>query len=311
VRNSLTRAALRASAGLKRALDSVAAGVAITLLKGIRRTDLTRIARFSGRALRAIGPWLPEQRTGRANLAAAFPEKSPQEIDEILARVWENLGRVGAEYAHLDRIVEEEPGRPRPASVQISPLVHERFLRMREDGKPALLFAAHIGNWELPATMAAANHLDTAIVYRQPNIAGIARAIEEIRAGSMGELIPASGMNSVFRMANALERGAHVGMLVDQHFSRGVDVMFFGRMCKANPLIARLARRFECPIHGTRAVRLPGHRFRLDLTEEVRPARDAEGKVDVTATMQIITSIIEGWVRENPDQWLWLHRRWR
>ena len=118
-------------------------------------------------------------------------------------------------------------------------------------------------------------------------------------------------MNSVFRLASVLERGAHVGMLVDPHFSRGVDVMFFGRPCKANPLIARLARRFKCPIHGARVIRLPGYRFRFELTDEVEPTRDADGRIDVTGTMQIITSVVEGWIREYPDQWLWLHRRWR
>jgi KDO2-lipid IV(A) lauroyltransferase len=59
-------------------------------------------------------------------------------------------------------------------------------------------------------------------------------------------------------------------------------------------------------------VRLPDRRrFRIDMTDEIVPARDAEGKIDVQGTMQAVTSVIEGWARENPDQWLWLHRRWR
>ena len=101
-------------------------------------------------------------------------------------------------------------------------------------------------------------------------------------------------------------------MLVDQHYVRGVDVTFFGRTCKANPLLAQLARLVDCPIHGARMVRLPDRdRFRIDLTEAIAPARDTEGRVDVAGTMQIVTSVVEGWVREHPEQWLWLHRRWR
>jgi KDO2-lipid IV(A) lauroyltransferase len=113
------------------------------------------------------------------------------------------------------------------------------------------------------------------------------------------------------RLAQALQKGVHVGMLVDQHFSRGVDVTFFGRTAKANPLLARLARQVECPIHGVRIIRLPNHRFRIDLSDEVNPVRDAEGKIDVQGTTQAINTVIEGWVREHPEQWLWLHRRWR
>src|SRR5262249_41188873 len=84
------------------------------------------------------------------------------------------------------------------------------------------------------------------------------------------------------------------------------------RLCKANPFIARLARHAECPIHGVRVVRLADpHRFRGELTQPIAPARDAQGRIDVQGTMQAITSGIEGWVREHPEQWLWLHRRWR
>ena len=58
-------------------------------------------------------------------------------------------------------------------------------------------------------------------------------------------------------------------------------------------------------------VRYPGDRFQLQVTEAIDPPRDAEGKIDVERTMQVITDVVEGWVREHPEQWLWLHRRWR
>jgi KDO2-lipid IV(A) lauroyltransferase len=100
-------------------------------------------------------------------------------------------------------------------------------------------------------------------------------------------------------------------MLVDQYYVRGVEVMFFGRRTMANPLLARLAQHFDCPIHGTRMVRLPGHRLRAELSDEIQPVRDALGKIDIAGTTQVITTVIEGWIREYPEQWLWLHRRWR
>jgi Kdo2-lipid IVA lauroyltransferase/acyltransferase len=283
--------------------------VTVLLLKALRRTDPDRLSAFAGGAMRKIGPWLSEHRTGRANLAAAFPDKTAAEIEDILGGVWENLGRIGAEYAHLDRLVDRSMADSDMGRVE-TPFI-EQLMHLRCDGKPALLFAAHLANWELPAVVAAAYGLETAILYRQPNLGDVAAAIQRIRAVSMGELIPATGYDAVFKVAAALERGAHVGMLVDQHFSRGVEVTFFGRTCKANPMVARLARRFECPIHGARVIRLPGNRFRVELTEAIAPAREADGKMDVAGTMQIITSVIEGWVREHPEQWLWLHRRWR
>jgi KDO2-lipid IV(A) lauroyltransferase len=60
-----------------------------------------------------------------------------------------------------------------------------------------------------------------------------------------------------------------------------------------------------------RIIRLPGHEFRAELTEEIPPVRDPSGRIDVQGTTQAVTSVVESWIREYPEQWLWLHRRWR
>jgi KDO2-lipid IV(A) lauroyltransferase len=280
----------------------------------LRAVPRKPMARFAATFLRTIGPWLPEHRTARMSLAAAFPKKSPREIDAVARGVWDNLGRVAAEFAHIDRIRTYDPAIPRSspadADIEYSPQTLERFQRLRDDGKPALIFTAHLGNWELPAQIAARYGLDTVILYRRPNLGQVADAVIATRSGSMGTLMPTS-LDAPVKLADALVAGRHVAMLVDQYYVRGVDVIFFGRRTKANPLLARLARQVECPIHGVRVVRLPGDRFRCDLTEAVTPARDAAGRVDVVGTMQAVTGVIEGWVREHPEQWLWLHRRWR
>ncbi len=187
-----------------------------------------------------------EQRIGRANLTAAFPEKSPEEIETILAGVWDNLGRLGAEFAHLDHIWEHDPAFPEQSRIEIEPRTHELFAQLRLDGKPALIFAGHLGNWELPAVAAVAHGLDAAILFRRPNSASANRIIEEIRAVKMGTLIPA-GRDAPLRMAEALRNGQHVAILVDQYFTNGVEVTFFGRKTKANPTLARLLRQIECP----------------------------------------------------------------
>ena len=303
-------AARRVGQPSKAVLNAGLGRLAVLLLKVIRRTHPDRMANFAGRLTRRIGPWLPEHRTGRANLAAAFPSWSPAQIDNVLEGVWDNLGRLAAEFAHLDRLWDFDPTQTHASRIEFSPGTVEKFAQLRDDGKPALIFAAHLGNWELPAIAAATYGLESAVLFRRPNIVDVDRFVLDVRTARMGTLIPTS-LDAPVRIADALARGVHVGMLVDQYYGRGVDVTFFGRRTKANPLIARLARRIDCPIHGTRVIRLPGNRFRIELTDAVEPARNAQGEVEIAATMQIITSIIEGWIREYPEQWLWLHRRWR
>ena len=310
MRSAFRRRLQRYARYLGRAIDALIGFAAAAVLKLLRRTNPDRMANFTGKLMRMLGPWLPEHRTGRANLVAAFPEKSAAEIETILASVWDNLGRVGAEFAHLVRLWDYDSDRPNAGRIEFTPRSVELFLRLRDDGKPALVFAAHLANWELPPLAASAYDMPAAVVYRRPNLGAVAEAIIPLRSVSMGELIP-SDRAAPIRVARALEKGVHVGMLVDQHFGQGVDVMFFGRRCKANPLIARLARHFDCPIHGVRAIRLPGGRFRAEISEAIEAPRDAGGRIDVEATMQAITAVVEGWVREHPEQWLWLHRRWR
>lgn len=300
---------------LKRALKSAGSAalgtLTVGLLRFLRLFDPDRLADIAGWTARTFGPWLPEHRTGRENLRTAFPEKSPAEIEAILRGVWDNLGRLGAEFAQLDRLWDWDPAHPdRWGRIEITREQIDRYMTLANDGRPALVFAAHLANWELPAICAATYGLDSAVLYRRPNVPAIDSWLGETRAVNMGTLIP-TGLDAPVKIAEALERGAHVGMLVDQYYVRGVEVTFFGRRTMANPLLARLARRFDCPIYGTRVIRLPGHRLRPELTEEIVPARDARGKIDIAGTMQIITDVIEGWIREYPDQWLWLHRRWR
>jgi KDO2-lipid IV(A) lauroyltransferase len=310
MRRLLLRTKARIRDAAKPLGEAAIGALTIGLLRTTRYFDPTGTADRFGRIARWIGPKLREDRIGRANLTAAFPEKSPAEIEAILAGVWDNLGRIGAEFAHLDKLWDYDPARPQNSRIEFDPRSAELYEILRSDGKPALIFASHLGNWELPALAAVAHGLNAAVLYRRPNIASADRIIQEVRSVNMGTLIAASH-DAPFKLAQALQAGQHVGMLVDQYFTNGVEVTFFGRKTKANPMLARLLRQVDCPIHGVRIIRLPNHRFRAELTEEIPPVRDAAGQIDIQGTMQAITSVIEGWIREYPDQWLWLHRRWR
>lgn len=300
----------RRGSWLRRAGDAVFGFLTVQLLRGIRLINVGTMANVAGATMRHLGPWLPEHRIGRANLTAAFPEKSSAEIETILRGVWDNLGRVGAEFAHIDRLWDYDPARQRPGRIMDSDATERIALGLRDDGKPALIFTAHLANWELAAVGAHAYGIDSTVLYRRPGVAAISDAVISMREGCMGTLIPTS-TGAPQRLLEALQRGSHVAMLVDQYSVQGVPVTFFGRPTRANSLIARLARHIDCPIHGIRVVRHPGDRFQLQMTEALDAPRDESGKIDVERTMQAITDVVEGWVREHPEQWLWVHRRWK
>ncbi len=142
-------------------------GVVSATLRGLARTDPDRASDLCGAAARRLGPLLPVHRIGRANLRAAFPEKDTDWIEQTLRGAWENLGRVAGEYVHLGRLWDYDPQRPNAGRIESDdePL----FRQLQEDGQPALCFTAHLGNWELPAVMASAHGMPSAVVYRMPN----------------------------------------------------------------------------------------------------------------------------------------------
>jgi KDO2-lipid IV(A) lauroyltransferase len=299
---------------LKGAFERVLGWVVVGTLAVLRRINRQRMANFAGRLMRVVGPWFPEHKIGRENLRAAFPDKSTEQIETILLGVWENLGRVAAEFAHIDRIVildPDHPERTRSPDVMIEAATHARLKTLGDAAQPTVVFAAHLANWEIPALAPHAFGFKTSILYRRPNIGGASDAIVALRERCMGTMV-AAGLDAPLKLARALESGGTVALLVDQHTTQGVDVVFFGRWAKANPLAAQLARLTGAKIRGVHVVRLPdGNHFWGELTEEIPPVRDAEGKIDLQATTQAITTVVEGWVREHPEQWLWLHRRWR
>ncbi|MGL4437929.1 MAG: lipid A biosynthesis lauroyl acyltransferase [Bosea sp. (in: a-proteobacteria)] len=269
----------------------------------------TRASATGGWLLRKLGPITPQQRVARDNLAAAFPEKSETERAAILEQAWDSLGRTAGEYAHMATLFDYDADNPDPnGRIEVAGIEH--FAALRDDGKPGIIFSAHLANWELPAICAERYGLAATAVFRPPNDPAVAAVIHEIRSGTMGGLA-ASMRGAAFEMHGVLEKGGHLGMLIDQHFTRGIVIDFMGQKALANPVLAKFARRFECPVHGVRVIRLPGHRFRLELTPPLDLPRDASGEIDVEGAIQMMSGVIEGWVREHPGQWLWMHRRWR
>ncbi len=284
----------------------------VALLFGFMRLLGSRAApALGGWVARALGPYVGRShRIMMQNLALAFPEKDEAWRREIARQAWDNLGRTACEYVHLAAIFEgawpPSPG----ARVTLSDEGLALFHRLAAENKPVLVFAAHLANWEMPAVAAHAVGQNAAILYRTPNNPRIAEMIRKMREPIMGRLIPAR-MTAPIQLAEAYEEGLNLGMLVDQRFGRGPQVPFFGHDVAANPLLPRLAARYDAPLYGMRAIRLPEGRFRLELEGPFDLPRDARGKVDVPATTALMNRVIERWVREHPGQWLWMHRRWR
>lgn len=282
--------------------------LALAILGLLRLLPPEKALNFADRTARRIGPLVGRHKVAMANLRLAYPEKSEEECQAIALDMWGNMARLAGEYLYLDRLFDMEPRDGKPPRVEVIGI--DIFLRLHEEKKPHIFFTAHTGNFELLPVAAAIYDLPVTALFRAPNNPYIAKYVFSTRAESMGELL-ASRAGAAFGLARILERAGNIGVLVDQKFRRGIRTTFFDQPCNTSPLVAKLARQYDCDVYPARAIRLPDNRFRLEVYDKLELPRTEKGTVDVTGTCQLLNDVVEGWVREHPGQWMWFHKRWQ
>jgi KDO2-lipid IV(A) lauroyltransferase len=269
---------------------------------------------LGGALARRIGPWLGISKRARHNLKAAMPELSAADAERIVRGMWDNLGRVAAEYPHLREIAVFPPSDfpkrgdfpERSERVAIAGIEHlDRAIAARQK---VIVFGGHLGNWEIAALAAGQYGIDVAQIYRAANNPLVDRMIARFR-GTQGEFIPKGAIASRRALA-ALRRGAHLTLLVDQKLNDGIPVPFFGRPAMTAPALALLALHFDCAVLPARVERLRGAHFRLTIHPPLALPRSGNRTADVAALMGAVNQTLEGWIREHPEQWFWLHSRW-
>ena len=292
---------------LKQANYWLIAQAAMIALRLLRLLPTERALNFADRAARRAGPWSGRHRVAVDNLRKAYPEKSEAEIKAIALDMWGNMARLGAEYIFLDTLFDYDATAEFPGRIEIRG--ERMFEQIAAEARPHIVFTAHLGNFELLPIGGAAYGMKLTALFRPPNNPYIADYIFSTRRSAMGDLL-ASKSGVSFTLARILENNGTIGVLVDQKFQNGLRTRFFGRECETSPLLPKLARQYDCDVYPARCIRLPGNRFRLEIEDKVELPRDANGRVDVLATAQLLNDVVERWVREDPGQWMWFHKRW-
>ncbi|MCB9988847.1 MAG: lipid A biosynthesis acyltransferase [Rhodospirillales bacterium] len=248
---------------------------------------------------RTIGPRLATSRKALANIKTALPGRDDQEYGEILAGMWDNLGRVMAEYPHLRQILSE----------RVELIGSDILETLKNDDQSGVVFGAHLANWEA-AALTIQTFLPTDAIYRAPNNPAVDHILTKAR-NITGDLkaIPKSktGARQILR---SMKEGRHIGILIDQKYNEGLAIPFFGRDAMTSPAFAELPQKFKCPLVPGRIERLEGAHFRVTIYPPL-PLFTPEG---TERTLEDIIGdahkMLEEWIIEHPAQWLWLHRRW-
>jgi KDO2-lipid IV(A) lauroyltransferase len=265
-------------------------------------------ARAAGAAIGAIAyPLLGRLRNvGRRNLELAFPEKTPAEREQILRRLYRNLGWLLAEFCQMPRYTRENTR----GFLRYEGLEH--YLAARERGKGVLIITGHLGAWELSSYYHSLMGYPMSMVIRRLDNARVDRLVNHIRCLHGNRVLHKDDFAR--GLLAAMRQGETVGILMDTNMTppQGVFVPFFSRVACTASGLARVALK-------TGAAVLPGfllweeseQKYVLHFAPEIELTVSGDDERDIVENTARFTQAIESYVRRYPDQWLWLHRRWK
>ncbi len=262
-----------------------------------------RLGRVAGRLGFLFGKL---RRTGRRNLALAFPELSPQDRETLLRGCFENLGRLLAVFSQMRK------QSPQAWRELIDCEGLERLAAARREGRGIILFTGHIGAWELSSFALSLFDQPLSFLVRRIDNPKIEQLVDRYRTGQGNRTI--DKQFAAREMLQILQGGGTLGILVDLNTldREAVFVDFFGVKAATTFIVAKLALR-------TGAVVFPvfapwdnsRQKFLVQVGEPLVFDSTTDASQDVLRLTQTMTSTVEDYVRRYPDQWLWIHRRWK
>lgn len=243
---------------------------------------------------------------GRKNLIIAFGDEfSAEQRETIIRTTFRNFGKSLVETLHFPKLSKQY------LSEKVTFTGYEHYFSIRQQERGLLFLTGHLGNWEMIPHSQSARGYPSIIVARALDNRFLDKVVTQRRTMFGNRVI--SRRNGLKQIIAALQKKEDVGILMDQNTSRskGIFVDFFGKPACTTPVIALLALRYRIPV-------LPGFTFRtgvdthtLQLYPEVEIERTGDFQRDLTTNTARFNAIIEQVIREHPDQWFWIHNRWK
>jgi KDO2-lipid IV(A) lauroyltransferase len=263
----------------------------------------TKIGAWFGRSV--LAPLGRKSRTTIETLRTAYPALDEAEVRSMLTASYENLGRIIAEIALLDRFVASDAW-PRFTVTGLEHLEAARALN-----KGMIIATGHFSNWEIVGI--ALHHLKVpfSAVTRPPNNPWVAAWIEKKRAGMGTHRQIPKGSEGTRQLFSALRQGEPVVMLIDQHLAEGIPVPLFGKDAMTTHAPATLAGKLDIPVLPMSVRRGEGSHFEVIFYPALLYPRTGNDDGDVVQMTAELNRFVEGEVRARPGHWLWMHRRWK
>lgn len=267
----------------------------------LRLLGVDAASAFGGWFFGLVGPLSGAHKVARRNLKLCFPDKDEAWRDRVLAAQWESFGRGFAEFSLMDKLL--------PSTGRVELVNGERLKAIAASGKPVVFVSGHFSNWEvMPAAIVDAGVV-CEMTYRAANNPHIDRRWKESRARYGVQLFAPKGGDGSRELLVGMSRGASVALMNDQKFNNGLAGTFFGHLVHTAPAPTRLALRFGTVLQPMSVQRLKGARFRAVVHDPIEVPDTGDRTADIKAGVDAVNAFVEARVRERPEEWFWVHRR--
>lgn len=252
---------------------------------------------------RLVGPHLFLSKRARINLKRCFPNLAPAKIENIVKEMWDNFGRLTAEYSQPSFFWDGVHLK------NIEIVGAENLVHIRDDGKPGIIFSGHLGNWQIITLAAQSLGLDLTQMYRSANNPWVNKLMIKAQKLAVKNIITKKDRGPR-ELLSLLKKGNHAFLLIDQKMGEGIPVPFLGHKAMTAQGVARLYLTQNCPLLPARCERISPYKFRVTFYPPVRFTPTGQQEEDTYNLLLSLNTLIGSWIEERPGQWLWLHRRW-
>ncbi len=237
----------------------------------------------------------------KKNCKIVFPDLDEKEIIKIINSSWKNLGKNLFELIHLKELINTKN------SIEIKGL--EILEKIKKEASPVIFFSIHSSNWEICVPMLDHNGFNIGAIYRHLNNKYLDAYIYSKRSGSLKSkksFYTPKGKVSAKEIIEAVSNDKSIFLLVDQKDSAGKLINFFGKKVKTQTGFLKIARKYNLKIVPLKNIRLPNNKFQITFEN---PLEHNNSQISDDKKMLEINSIIEKWIKESPQNWLWQHKR--
>ncbi len=261
-------------------------------------------SRLAGKIAVFIGKKIKVNELASKNLSLALPEISEENRSKIIDEMWNNLGRIIGEFSHVCKKNPQEILKLVDLDVDSIEVLN----KLKESKKGAIVFSAHIGNWEIGPKILMALGFKVNVVYRPLNNPFVEEMTAKLRNVNLIE----KGNSGSRKIIEALKNNELVLILADQRIGEGEKIKFFYDDALTTTSIARLALKYDVEIIPARVIRNNlKNNFFIEIQKPLVFKKSLNLNSDILALTLTINQIIEKWIRSYPAQWFWVHDRWK